>query len=66
MAQLSIHDIRIADLPPQLADQACGRASQLIQLPDVVCVVTPEPTQAWHVTPTKAVELRAVGRGAQS
>lgn len=52
------HCIRISDLPPQLADGACARATALVAAEDIVCLVTTTPSQPWHAEPTKVVELR--------
>jgi len=52
------HCVRVSDLPLGLADGACARASRMVQSPDVVCLVTPTPTEPWHAEPTKVVEFR--------
>lgn len=52
------HCIRVADLPFELADGACARTRDLIGHDDMVCLVTPAPSQPWHAEPTKVVELR--------
>lgn len=52
------HCVRVADLPYALADGACQRARELVTAENVVCLVTPNPTQPWHAEPTKVVELR--------
>jgi hypothetical protein len=52
------HCIRISDLPLELADGACEQAAGSVEPPDVVCLVTTEPSRPWHARPTKVVELR--------
>jgi hypothetical protein len=52
------HCIQVPHLPAKVAEQVAKRLWERLPVPDLVRLVRTSPTQPWHASPTKVVELR--------